>query len=159
MEGLGALVAQLLPLGCQGVALLPEFPVLDEAFVVQPLEGVGLFVQLRQGAVDLIQLGVAPLLPGGDFLQQGEGGGEEGVTVGIEFTEHGKGCANYIFFRKAYGCTVSQAVNPVRTDPIAYLVAFNISKVLVAVRTLDAVCKQMVNVIVIAFPSPFSQVL
>ena len=44
MDGLGALVAQLLPLGRQGIALLPEVSILNEAFVVEPLEGVGLFI-------------------------------------------------------------------------------------------------------------------
>ena len=46
MDGLGALVGQLLPLGSQGVALLPEVPVLNEPLVVETLEGMGLFVQV-----------------------------------------------------------------------------------------------------------------
>ena len=44
VDGLGALVAQLLPLGRQGVALLSEVSVLNETFVMEPLEGVGLFI-------------------------------------------------------------------------------------------------------------------
>ena len=47
---------------------------------------VGLFVQVCQGGVQLIELGIALLLPGGDFFQEGEGGGEECTTMGIEFT-------------------------------------------------------------------------
>ena len=83
MDGLGALVAQLLPLGPQGIALLPEVSILNETFVMEPLEGVGLFIQVRQGRVQLVELGIAPLLPGGDFFQEGEGGGEKLFLVKI----------------------------------------------------------------------------
>ena len=51
MDDFPSLVAQLLPLGSQGIALLPEVCVLDEALVVKTLECVGLFVQVRQGGV------------------------------------------------------------------------------------------------------------
>ena len=69
MDGLGALVAQLLPLGGQGIALLPEVSIFNEALVVEPLEGMGLLVQVRQGRVQFVELGVALLLPGGDLFQ------------------------------------------------------------------------------------------
>ena len=74
VDGLGALIAQLLPLGRQGIALLPEVSILNETFVMEPLEGVGLFILVHQGRVQLIELGVAPLLPGGNFFQKGESG-------------------------------------------------------------------------------------
>ena len=61
--------------------MLSEVSVLNETFVMEPLESVGFFVQVRQGCVQLIELGVAPLLLGGDLFQVGEGGGEEGVPV------------------------------------------------------------------------------
>ena len=86
-DGLGALVAQLLPLGRQGVALLSEVSVLDKALVVEPLEGVGFFVQIRQGGVQFIELGVALLLPGGDLFQEGEGGGEDGIRVSVQLSQ------------------------------------------------------------------------
>ena len=47
MDGLGALVGQLLPLGGQSVALLPEVSVLDKALVMEPLEGVSFLIQIR----------------------------------------------------------------------------------------------------------------
>ena len=87
MEDLGTLVAQFLPLGRQGVALLPEVSVLNEALVVETLEGVGFFIQVRQGSVQLVELGVALLLPGGDFFQEGEGGGEDGIRVGVQLSQ------------------------------------------------------------------------
>ena len=54
-----------------------------KALVVEPLESVGLLIQVRQGRVQLIELGVAPLLPGGDLFQEGESGGEECIPMGI----------------------------------------------------------------------------
>lgn len=44
VDGFGTQVAQFFPLGCQGVALLSEVSVLDKALIVEPLEGVGLFI-------------------------------------------------------------------------------------------------------------------
>ena len=81
MDGLGALVPELFSLGGQSIALLPKIDVLDEALVVETLESVGLFILIRLGGFQLIVLRVALLLPGGDFFQEGEGGGEEGVPV------------------------------------------------------------------------------
>lgn len=40
MDGLGALVAQLFPLGGQGLGLFPKVSIFDESLVVEPLEGV-----------------------------------------------------------------------------------------------------------------------
>ena len=78
-----SMVAQLFPLGGQGLGLLPKVSILDEALVVEPLESVGLLIQVRQGRVQLIELGVALLLPGGDLFQEGESGGEECIPMGI----------------------------------------------------------------------------
>ena len=87
VDGLGTLVAQLLPLGRQGIALLPEVSILNETFVMEPLESVGFFIQIRQGRVQLVELGVTPLLSGGDFFQEGEGGGEDGIRVSVQLSQ------------------------------------------------------------------------
>ena len=55
-------------------------------FCVWALEGVSFFVKFRQGGVQLVELGVALLLPGGNLFQEGEGVGEECVAMSIEFT-------------------------------------------------------------------------
>ena len=38
VDGFGTQVAQFFPLGCQGIALLPEVSILNETFVMEPLE-------------------------------------------------------------------------------------------------------------------------
>ena len=87
MDSFGTLVVQLFSLGCQGIVLLTEVLVLDKALVVEPLESVSFFIQIRQGCVQLVELGVTPLLSGGDFFQEGEGGGEDGIRVSVQLSQ------------------------------------------------------------------------
>ena len=61
---------RILVLKCFGIRSSTELMKLF-AVVVEPLERVSFFIQVRQGYVDLAEFLVALFLPGGDFLQEG----------------------------------------------------------------------------------------